>query len=101
MNAMEKNRLSKEAEMQIKALKKIEKWKNAALAISAIGVVLIYTGFSGDEKNLFLGILGIVLLIISTSSAIILNLGLRNGRRNVEKILHVLDSHVLDHGVKL
>lgn len=93
MNAMEKNRLSKEADMQIKALKKIEQWKNIALAISAIGVAVSYAGFSGDDRRLFLCILGIVLIVISTISAIILNLGLKNGRRNVEKILYTLESN--------
>ena len=87
MNTLE---LSKEAEMQIKALKKISQWKTIAIGISVIGVAVTYAGFAGAEKNIFMSILGIIILIISTIVAIILNLGLKNGRKNVEKILNVL-----------
>lgn len=90
MNAMEKNRLSKEAEMQVKALKRINSWKNIALILSAVGVVLAYNGIS-DGRSLVLGILGIIIIVAGALCAILLNLGLKNGRRNVEKILHVLD----------
>lgn len=91
MNAVEKKRLSKEAKMQIAALKKIERWKTIALAASIIGVAVTYAGFAGMEQNVFFSILGITIIIISTVSAIVLNLGLKNGRRNVEKILGILD----------
>lgn len=63
MNTAERNRLSKEAEMQLAALKRISHWKTIALAISTIGV----------------------------AGAVVFNLGLKNGRRNVEKILNILD----------
>ena len=82
--------LSKEAKMQIKALKKISQWKTFALGISVIGVAVTYAGIAGAEKNIFMSILGIAILIISTIVAIILNLGLKNGRKNVEKMLNVL-----------
>ncbi len=91
MNAVEKKRLSKEAEMQVKALKKINQWKNIAVAISAIGVAITYAGMAGAERNTFLGILGIIVIVVGIVSAIVINLGLKNGRRNVEKILNVLD----------
>lgn len=91
MNAVEKKRLSKEAEMQVKALKKINQWKNIAVAISAIGVAITYAGMASAERNTFLGILGIIVIVVGIVSAIVINLGLKNGRRNVEKILNVLD----------
>ena len=73
--------LSKEAEMQIKALKKISQWKTLALGVSVIGVAIM-------------GVLGIIVMIISTIIAIILNLGLINGRKNVDKILNVLNKEI-------
>ena len=91
MNAAERNQLSQEASLQMKALDQISRWKTAALAISAVGVALVYAGFSGIQRNLFLGIPGILLIFAGVGSAVVLNLGLRNGRRNVEKILNVLD----------
>lgn len=92
MNTIE---ISKEAEMQIKALKKISKWRMYAIGISMIGVAMTYAGFAGIEKNIFMSILGIVIMIISTISAVIFNLGLKNGKRNVEKMLNVLHKGVI------
>jgi len=47
------------------------------------------------EKNrlshrLFLGIPGILIILLGAAGAAVLNLGLRNGRRNVEKMLNLL-----------
>lgn len=90
MNAAEKRRLSKEAEMQMEALKKINRWKIGAIGASAIGVGMTYAGFFGAQRNLFLGIPGIAVVLLGISCAVVLNLGLKNGRRNVEKILDAL-----------
>jgi len=91
VNALEKNRLSQEAALQIKALGQIDKWMKIALALSAVGVAFAYTGYTGKIFNLFFGISGIVLILTGTGSAVVFNLGLRNGRRNVEKILNLLE----------
>lgn len=91
MNVVEKKRLSKEAEMQIRALRRISLWKTIAIAFSTLGVALTYAGLAGRNQSIFLGILGIILIIVSACCAIVLNLGLKNGRRNVEKILDVLN----------
>ena len=90
MNANEKKRMMKEAEMQLKALKIINKWKLGAIALSTIGVALTYAGMAGNNRHLYLGIPGIILMVTSVIAALLLNLGLRNGRRNVEKILNVV-----------
>lgn len=90
MNAAERKRLSQEVQMQMEALKKINQWKIIALAVSAIGVALVYGGFAGAGQNLFLGISGIACMVIGTACAIVLNLGLKNGRSNVKKILDAL-----------
>lgn len=92
MNAVEKRNLSKEAQMQMDALKKISRWRTIAIALSTLGVAAIYAAAAGTTHNLFLGILGIIIILISAGSAVILNLGLKNGRRNVEKILNVLNN---------
>ena len=91
MNAVEKNRLSKEAEMQIHYLLRISVWRTIAIAFSTLGVAITYAGLAGRNQSIFLGILGIILIIVSTGCAIVLGLGLKNGRRNVEKILDVLN----------
>lgn len=87
MNALEKETLAIEAKMQMTALKKINVWKKIAMIISAIGVAVAYAGMSGTPSHLFLGILGIFLIIMGFVAAAVLNLGLKNGRRNVEKMI--------------
>ncbi|MGL4790199.1 MAG: hypothetical protein ACRCW1_02225 [Anaerotignaceae bacterium] len=87
--------MTKEAEMQIKALKKISQWKMFSMGVSIIGVALTYAGMAGLENNIFMSILGIAIIIISTAVAIILNLGLKNGRKNVEKILACIENEVV------
>lgn len=91
MNAVEKRSLSIEAEMQINALKKISIWRTIAVVFSTIGVAVTYAGMAVGDRPMILGILGIILIIVSAGCAILLNLGLRNGRKNVEKILNILD----------
>ena len=92
MKAAEKNRLSREAALQMKALGQIERWKKTALALSAVGVAFLYAGIGGQKENIFFSILGISLLFAG-----VLNLGLRNGKRNVEKILNQLEADELCH----
>ena len=91
MNDIDKKILTKEAQMQVKALHKINHWKNIALVLSAIGVAITYHGMADGIQNLYLGIFGIMMIVVSILSAIACNLGLKNGRRNVGKILHLLD----------
>lgn len=91
MNFIYKRKLSKEAEMQIKALKKINRWKIIALAVSTLGVAAAYAGFGGIIQSLFLGVLGVIITVTAAAAALIFNLGLKNGRRNVEKMLNILE----------
>lgn len=91
INDMEKKRMMTEAQMQIRALEKINKWKVGALALSTIGVALTYAGLAGESRHLFLGILGIIFIITGIGAAFFLITGLRNGRRNVEKILDAME----------
>lgn len=90
MNVRE-NFLSTEAKMQIAALKKIRLWRTIAIAFSTLGVALTYAGMAGADRNIVCGILGVSLIVISIVCAVVLNLGLKNGRRNVEKILNALE----------
>lgn len=91
MNVLEKEHLLIEANMQIKALKKISEWKKMAMLISAIGVAVCYAGIAGTPSRIFLVILGILLTFVGAASAVVMNLGLKNGRQNVEKMINVMD----------
>ena len=91
MNALEKDHLFIETNMQIKALRKISAWKRIAMLISAIGVAVAYAGIAGSPSRPFLGILGILLTFVGAAAAVIMNLGLKNGRRNVEKMINLME----------
>ncbi len=91
MNAIERKRLTKEAEMQVNALKKIRLWKALAIAFSTLGIALTYLSVTSANQKLFFGIPGIIFIIVGIGGATIFNLGLRNGEKNVRKILAVLD----------
>ncbi|MCX4327943.1 MAG: hypothetical protein OSJ45_11710 [Lachnospiraceae bacterium] len=91
MNGIERKLLSQEAAMQLKALKKINIWKNIAVAISTLGVALTYAGAAGTDLNIFLTIFGVIVILLGAGSAAILITGLKNGRRNVEKMLRILE----------
>lgn len=91
MGVSEKKIVAEEARMQMAALKKIGRWKNMAVAVSAAGVAAVYAGFGGAERNLVLGIIGAAVITVSIAIALVLNLGLRNGKRNVRKMLDLLD----------
>lgn len=88
---MNKEILSNEAKQQIAALKKIRMWRTIAIAFSTIGVAVTYAAMSGESKELLWCILGIGLIVISISCAAVFNLGIKNGSKNVEKILSVLE----------
>lgn len=91
MNALEKENLMTEVKLQMTALKKINGWKKLAVAASAIGMAIAYAGLSGTPSHFFSGILGIFLIIVGFAAAAVCNLGLKNGRRNVEKMICVIE----------
>ncbi len=92
MNALEKENLIIEANMQMTALHKINGWRKLAMTASGIGMAVAYAGLSGTPSHLFPGILGIVIMIAGFGAAAVCNLGLKNGRRNVEKMIHVVEA---------
>lgn len=75
----------------MKALAQINRWKATALFVSALGAAFAYAGFAGTQRNLFLAIPGILLILAGFGSAAVFNLGIKNGRRNVERMLNILD----------
>lgn len=91
MNVSEKDNLIIEAKMQMTALRKINAWKTLAIIVSAIGMAIAYAGMSGTPSHLSLGILGVFLTLTGFALAAVMNLGLKNGKRNVEKMIDVID----------
>ncbi|MDO4473520.1 MAG: hypothetical protein Q4B75_02525 [Eubacteriales bacterium] len=91
MQNMEKKKITLESEQQLKAIKTIGRWRTYAIALSAVGVALAYYGFQDGVNHLSIGIPGILLIAAGFAGATILNLGIKNGKRNVEKMLRLLE----------
>ena len=87
MDVNKRNALLKEAEMQSAALKRLAVWRTSALCLFGSGSAVTYAGFFGSSGNLFLKTGGIILMILGFTGAAVINLGIKNGTRNVEKIL--------------
>ncbi len=71
--------------MQAKALERIGRWRTFSVFVAGVGVLLAWAGFSRDI--LVLGIFGVVLTTLSFVFALLCTVGMRNGSRNVQKIL--------------
>ncbi len=97
MKAVEKNRLSREAALQMNALGQIERWKKNSPCLVCRWCGVSLRRYGGTEGKHFFSILGVSLLFAGVGSAAVLNLGLRNGKRNVEKILNQLEAYELCH----
>jgi hypothetical protein len=90
MTENDKKMLAVEADMQVNALKKIRRWRQTAIAVSTVGAAAVYAGFKAANPIYVLGISGIVMIVLGIAAASILNLGIRNGERNVQKILELI-----------
>ena len=92
MTGEKKKFLTKEADAQLRAIRTIGHWKNIALGLSAVGAAVTYLGFVNQTQSLLMRITGIILLILGFLGAAVLNLGIKNGKNNVNKILQVIES---------
>ena len=78
------SQLMQEAKRQSEALKMIGRWRTIGFVVAAVGAVLLYNGLTEASRNISLIVLGTVIVM---TAAILCDMGIRNGRRNVEKIL--------------
>ena len=79
--------LMQEAKQQSQALKTIGRWRTIGFVVAAVGAVLLYNGLTGAGRSIPLIAFGTVIVAAGMAAAILCDMGIRNGRRNVEKIL--------------
>ncbi|WP_196594050.1 hypothetical protein [Pectinatus sottacetonis] len=94
MNLLEKNNLDFEAGMQLKMIGNLVKWFRFLIALSAVGVVLIWWGISKNEIHIIAELSGMLFIFISIASACVVAKGIRNGRKNVAKILFLTRQNI-------
>lgn len=89
-----KDPMLQEAELQTKAIMRLDVYKRIAYSLVALGAILVGVGFFGGLGTTA-GIVGIVLLVIGIPCSVVLYIGTKHGRQNVENIIYDYD---LRHG---
>ena len=87
MSYQKKMQMLDEANKQTKALSKLGKWLKNIKMISTIFFIISYWGLTGSDLRFVFGVMGLISTIVCIIFAIVVNLGIKNGKRNVEKIL--------------
>ena len=91
MTKAEKEAWLKEAKMQMQAIATLEKYNMASLATAGVGAALSYFAVTAAYRNPLFISCSLILAIFGAVSSMVLNLGIRNGKRNVEKILNAVE----------
>ena len=84
--ALSAGELMQEAKRQSQALKMISRWRTIGFVAAAVGAVLLYSGLTGAGRSIPLIAFGTVIVAAGMAAAILCDMGIRNGRRNVEKM---------------
>lgn len=92
MSDVRKECLLAEARMQMKALHRLGVWKRAALSLVVIGVILMYTGIGGEGNgNILREVFGFIFAVSAGGAALLIHIGQKHGKRNVEHILEAAE----------
>lgn len=88
MEAKLKNGYIQEAQYQLKMIDHLKRWLRNFIIFSSISLILIIFGpsFHGLIRPI-----GIALMVISVLACIIIGLGIKNGQKNVSKIIDYIE----------
>mgnify|MGYP004485004401 FL=1 len=92
MTTQTKTQQLKEIEFQTKMLNNLKKWIRNLIIISSIGIVLAYWGLAVQSKMPFtiLGVVGIIITVVSVILCVVIGLGMKRGKENVDKIIQLI-----------
>ena len=74
-----------EIKYQTKMLNNLKVWLRNMIMLSSISLILI---LFGDEMYSFLSTVGIILMVLSVIACLILSLGIKNGKYNINKLIN-------------
>lgn len=96
MTTQTKTQQLKEIEFQTKMLNNLKKWIRNLIIISSIGIVLAYWGLVVQSKMPFtiLGVVGIIITVVSVILCVVIGLGMKRGKENVDKIIQLVKAQV-------
>lgn len=81
--------LVEEARLQADALKRLSIWLRLALSLLALGVLGVLWG--AQQNVLPLSIVGGVIAVVTGFVTLVLKVGIKNGRKNVEALLRAAE----------
>lgn len=84
---MNQTALLREAKQQKDALARLSRWMRNAMLLSSCAAVLAWWGLSGAGLRFACGVTGTALAIAGAGCAALIGLGIRNGSRNVSRLL--------------
>ena len=92
MTTQTKTQQLKEIEFQTKMLNNLKKWIRNLIIISSIGIVLACWGLAVQSKMPFtiLGVVGIIITVVSVILCVVIGLGMKRGKENVDKIIQLV-----------
>ena len=88
---MNSKELTVEASLQAKEIKKLEKWLRMFLSVSSIFLVTAYWGIQGKGLRFAAGVTGIILTAACFLLAAVINLGIKKGRENIQRMLKLAE----------
>ena len=96
MTTQTKTQQLKEIEFQTKMLNNLKKWIRNLIIISSIGIVLAYWGLAVQSKMPFtiLGVVGIIITVVSVILCVVIGLGMKRGKENVDNIIQLVKAQV-------
>lgn len=83
MNKKDKKRLIYEAEKQTQEVKNLKRWLTKSIGLSSITMIMAYFGVKSSGILFAIGIIGILFTIIFVIAAIFINMGIKNGQKNI------------------
>ena len=86
----------KEIEFQTKMLDNLKKWIRNLIILSSIGIILAYWGLSVQSKMPFtvFGVIGVIITVVSVVLCVVIGLGMKRGKENVDKIIQLVKAQV-------
>lgn len=88
---MSAKELIEEAKRQSEALKTISKWRATGFVLAAAGAALLYGGLHRSTLRIPFLAAGGIMAAAGLAVAVLCDLGIRNGRKNIEHILEAAE----------
>lgn len=85
--------LKNEAAFQSRMLNNLKNWQKYLIGLSTIGLLLAYYCFYLKSLNNFLGVVGILIMISGLLGSLIVGLGIKKGKNNLDIVFKNLQAN--------